>query len=238
MTEHRDPTAAARAWPAGAALEAPDLDWRAGVPVARRFGDPYFSLDGGAAEAAHVFLAGTGLPARFRPGLQVLELGFGTGLNLLVVLRAFRAAGAPGPLRFTSFEAFPMARDDRARALGAFPDLAAEAAELAEALARPGPWAFAGGLTLEVVEGDARATLPAWNGRADAVFLDGFAPARNPELWEVPLLAAVAARMSPGARLATYSAAGSVRRALEAAGLRVERRPGFGRKRHMTVAEA
>lgn len=216
----------------------PDIDWHDGVPVARRFGDPYFSLDGGAAETAHVFLAGTGLPERFRPGFRILELGFGTGLNLLVTLRAFRAAGAPGPLLFTSFEAFPMAPEDRARALGAFPDLAAEAAELTQAMAEPGPWTFTGGLTLEVIEGDARATLPAWAGRADAVFLDGFAPARNPELWEPALLTAVAARMSPSAPLATYSAAGSVRRALEAAGLRVERRPGFGRKRHMTVAQA
>ncbi len=237
MTEPiRDPRAEPGPSPGG--VRAPDLDWRDGVPVARRFGDPYFSLDGGAAEVAHVFLAGTGLPDRLRPGFRVLELGFGTGLNLLVTLRAFRAVGAPGPLRFTSFEAFPMAPGDRARALGAFPDLAVEAAELTRALARPGPWSFAGGLTLEVIEGDARATLPAWAGQADAVFLDGFAPARNPELWEAPLLAAVAARMGPGARLATFSAAGSVRRALEAAGLTVERRPGFGRKRHMTVAQA
>ncbi len=221
----------------GAAMTS-EIDWQDGVPVARRFGDPYFSREGGAAETAHVFLAGTGLPERFRPGFRILELGFGTGLNLLVTLRAFRRAGAPGPLRFTSFEAFPLAPADRARALEAFPDLAAEAAELAQALAGPGPWTFAGGLMLEVIEGDARATLPAWEGRADAVFLDGFAPARNPELWEPALLAAVAARMGPGARLATYSAAGSVRRALEAAGLAVERRPGFGRKRHMTVAWA
>lgn len=214
----------------------PELDWQGGVPVARRFDDPYFSLDGGPAEAAHVFLAGTGLPERLRPGFSVLELGFGTGLNVLVTLRAFRAAGAPGPLRLTSFEAFPLAPRDRARALAAFPELAAEAEELAEAMARPGPWGFGGGATLEVVEGDARETLPAWEGHADAVFLDGFAPARNPEMWEPALLAAVAARMAPGARLATYSAAGPVRRALEAAGLAVERRPGFGRKRHMTVA--
>ena len=212
----------------------PDLDWRDGVPVSRRFDDPYFSRGGGPAETAHVFLEGTGLPGRLRPGFSVLELGFGTGLNFLVLLRAARAMGA-APFRFTSFEAFPMAPRDRARALAAFPDLAPEAAELARAMERPGPWDL-GEATLTVVEGDAREALPAWDGRADAVFLDGFAPARNPEMWEPGLLAAVAARMSPGARLATYSAAGPVRAALEAAGLEVERRPGFGHKRHMTVA--
>lgn len=211
---------------------APSLDWRGAVPVSRRFDDPYFSLEGGPAETRHVFLGGCGLPGRLRPGFTVLELGFGTGLNLLVTLLAMRAAGAPGPLRWVSFEAFPLAPADRARALAAFPELSG----VAPLLAGPGPWDLAPEVALTVVEGDARRTLPAWEGTADAVFLDGFAPARNPEMWEAPLLSAVAARLAPGARLATYSAAGGVRRALEAAGLRVERRPGFGRKRHMTVA--
>lgn len=211
------------------------LDWRDGTPVSRRFGDPYFSFRGGVAEARHVFLQGNDLPGRFRPGFRILELGFGTGLNLLATLRAHREAGAPGPLLYTSCEAFPMAPADRARALSAFPELADEAAELAEALSRPGPWTL-GAARLEILPGDARVTLPAWAGQADAAYLDGFAPARNPEMWEPGLLAAVAARLAPGGTLATYSAAGEVRRALAAAGLQVERRPGFGGKRHMTVA--
>ena len=99
------------------------LDWREDIPVSRRFDDPYFSLEGGLAETRHVFLAGNDLPARFRPGFRMLELGFGTGLNFLVTLRAHRAR-PPGPLHYTSFEAFPMAEPDRARALAAFPDLA------------------------------------------------------------------------------------------------------------------
>lgn len=211
------------------------LDWRDGVPVSRRFDDPYFSLQGGLDESRHVFLGGNGLPARFRPGFRILELGFGTGLNFLATLRAHRESGAPGPLRYLSLEAFPMAPADRARALAAFPAIAPQAAELQAALAAPGPWRF-GAVTLEILEGDARETLPAWAGEADAVFLDGFAPARNPEMWEAPLLAAVARRLAPGGTLATYSAAAHVRRALAQAGLEVERRPGFGAKRHMTAA--
>jgi tRNA U34 5-methylaminomethyl-2-thiouridine-forming methyltransferase MnmC len=85
-----------------------------------------------------------------------------------------------------------------------------------------------------MIVGDARETVPAWDGPAEAWFLDGFAPARNPELWEPALLAAVAARTVPGGTCATYSAAGAMRRALAAAGFAVERRPGYGRKRHMT----
>jgi tRNA U34 5-methylaminomethyl-2-thiouridine-forming methyltransferase MnmC len=211
------------------------LSWRDGIPVAQAFDDPYFSLQGGLEETRHVFLAGNGLPARFRPGFSILELGFGTGLNFLVTLRAHRDAVSPGPLRFTSTEAFPLSPPDRARALAAFPELAPEAAELQAALGQPGPWSF-GPVTLHILEGDARQTLPGWNGTADAAFLDGFAPAKNPEMWEPALLRTVAARLAPGGTLATYSAAGHVRRALTDAGLVVERRPGFGTKRHMTVA--
>jgi len=214
-----------------------DLEWRAGVvPVSRRFADPYFSLGDGLAEARHVFLAGNDLPDRFRPGFHVAELGFGTGLNMLAALIAWRAAGMDGPLRFTSFEAFPMAAPDIARALAAFPE--------AEAVAQPflAAWAertrrFAiDGLEAEVIIGDARETLPRWGGRADAWFLDGFAPARNPELWEPALLQAVAAQTMPGGTAASYTAAGAVRRGLAEAGFAVTRVPGFGRKRHMTRA--
>ena len=213
------------------------LDWRDGIPVSRGFADPYYAREGGLDEARHVFLGGNGLPARFRSGFRIIELGFGTGLNFLVTLAAHRSAGASGPLAYTGFEAFPMAPADRARALAAFPEVAAEADELAAALASgPGPWTLPGGVTLALAVGDAREALPAWEGLADAAYLDGFAPARNPEMWEAPLLAAVAGRLAPGGTLATYSAAGHVRRALAEAGLAVERRAGFGAKRHMTVA--
>lgn len=214
------------------------ITWHAGgVPVSARFDDPYFSLAGGLAETGHVFLAGNDLPARFRGGFAVAELGFGTGLNFLATLRAWRQAGVPGALRYTGFEAFPMAPADMAQALAAFPALAGEAAELAAVWrGRGGVAEFAGGVTLEVIEGDARAALPRWPGRADAWYLDGFSPAKNPELWEPALLAEVARHTAPGGTAATYSAAGGVRRGLQAAGFTVERSPGFGRKRHMTRA--
>ncbi|WP_373355555.1 tRNA (5-methylaminomethyl-2-thiouridine)(34)-methyltransferase MnmD [Pseudoroseicyclus sp. CXY001] len=210
-----------------------EVAWSGGVPVAARFDDPYFSLQGGAAETAHVFLAGNDLPRRFAPGFAIAETGFGTGLNLLVTLRAWAEAGTPGTFSFTSFEAFPLAPEDLARAHAAFPELAEEASALRAALASPGPWQI-GPARLTVIEGDARRTLPAWAGRADAWFLDGFSPAKNPELWEPALLAEVARHTAPGGSFATYTAAGHVRRALEEAGFTVTRRPGFGRKRHMS----
>jgi tRNA U34 5-methylaminomethyl-2-thiouridine-forming methyltransferase MnmC len=213
-----------------------ELTWRAGAtPVSARFEDPYFSLTDGLAEARHVFLAGNGLPARFSAGFVVAELGFGTGLNALAAAAAWRGTGALGRLRFVSFEAFPMRAADMARALASWPELAGDAASLVAAWAAGARRIALPGLDLEVIEGDARATLPRWDGRADAWFLDGFSPARNPELWSPELLGSVAAHTRPGGSCATYSAAGAVRRALAAAGFVVTRRPGFGRKRHMTT---
>ncbi|HMO06364.1 MAG TPA: tRNA (5-methylaminomethyl-2-thiouridine)(34)-methyltransferase MnmD [Paracoccaceae bacterium] len=211
-------------------------DWRPdGVPVSRRFDDPYFSLAGGLEETRHVFLAGNGLPGRFRAGFHIAELGFGTGLNLVAALVAWRAAGLSGPLRFTSFEAFPLTAEEMARALSAFPGVREVASPILAQWAAGSHRIALPDLAAEVVIGDARETLPSWRGVADAWFLDGFAPAKNPEMWDAGLMAAVAARTAPGGTCATYSAAGHVRRALVAAGFAVERRPGFGAKRHMTA---
>ncbi|MBL4929569.1 tRNA (5-methylaminomethyl-2-thiouridine)(34)-methyltransferase MnmD [Fuscibacter oryzae] len=209
------------------------LDWREGViPVSRRFDDPYFSIANGLAETRHVFLAGNGLPGRFCDGFQIAELGFGTGLNLLATL-----VSMPPGLRisYTSFEAFPLTAEEIARALTAFPEAEAVAAPFLAAWAA-GRRSFAlGGIAVEVIIGDARATLPAWQGRADAWYLDGFSPAKNPELWSDTLLDEVARHTTPGGSFATYTAAGHVRRTLAAAGFAVERQPGFGTKRHMSA---
>ncbi len=213
-----------------------ELQWRESVPVSTRFDDPYYSLENGLAETRHVFLAGNDLSARLKDGFQVAELGFGTGLNLLACLQAWRAAGVSGVLRYTTFEAFPMAAEDMIRAQAGFP----EVAEIAEALAahwQRGARAFdLPDLRFEMIEGDARETLPDWQGRADAWFLDGFSPAKNPELWEEGLMAQVGAHTVANGTAATYTAAGFVRRGLEAAGFTVTRVPGYGRKRHMTQA--
>ncbi len=207
--------------------------WRDGlIPVSTLFDDPYFSLAGGLAETRHVFLAGNDLPRRLRPGFRIAELGFGTGLNLIATALA---AAATGPVRYTSFEAFPMPADDMARALSAFPELAGPAAPLIDAWARGARRFDLGAIEVEVIEGDARQTLPQWSGRADAWYLDGFSPAKNPEMWDAALLAEVARHTAAGGSFATYTAAGFVRRALQAAGFAVDRVAGYGSKRHMTI---
>ena len=214
-----------------------EIEWRDGaVPISTRFDDPYFSLENGLAETTHVFLDGNGLPERFRDGFHIAELGFGTGLNLLATLNLWRQSGQPGQLNFTSFEAFPMACADMIAAQAAFPSLADISAELAP-FWHQGQYAFElPDLRFEMIEGDARKTLGTWGGDADAWFLDGFSPAKNPEMWEPELMAEIGAHTSPGGTVATYTAAGFVRRGLSAVGFEVTRRAGFGRKRHMSVA--
>ena len=213
------------------------LDWRDGVPIAKDFDDPYFSLDNGLAETQHVFLDGNDLPARFADDFHIAELGFGTGLNLLVTWDAWVQAGRPGSLYFTSFEAFPMQLPDMAQALAHFPSLALYANKLlANWETGAGPTDLDDRLTLHVILGDARQTLPSWTGAADAWYLDGFSPAKNPALWEPALLRHVADHTKAGGTAATYSAAGHIRRNLAEAGFTVSRHPGYGRKRHMTRA--
>jgi tRNA U34 5-methylaminomethyl-2-thiouridine-forming methyltransferase MnmC len=218
-------------------LQTEPLDWRDGdVPVSRRFDDPYFSLDNGLEETRYVFLSGNGLPARFNDKFHIGELGFGTGLNLLATLDLWRSSGQTGTLHFTSFEAFPMTAENMIRAQQAFPELAGIAKELAPFWQNGARQITLPDLQFTLVEGDARETLKTLTAPVDAWFLDGFSPAKNPELWEPSLLTQVARHTASNGTAATYTAAGHVRRALDAAGLITTRIPGFGRKRHMTIA--
>jgi tRNA 5-methylaminomethyl-2-thiouridine biosynthesis bifunctional protein len=215
-----------------------------GLPRSRRYGDVYFSRGGGLAESRAVFLSGCGLPDRWagRRRFTVGELGFGTGLNILALLdlwRAHRPAG--GQLSIFSVEAEPLTTEDATRALAAWPELA----DPAETLLADWPGRRPGfhrvdlpglGATLDVATMEAPAALAAWSGRADAWFLDGFAPSVNPAMWTDELMALVAARSAPGARAATYTVAGQARRALTAAGFTLARRPGFGGKRERLEA--
>ncbi len=207
---------------------------QAGTPVSTHFDDRYFSHADGVAETGHVYLCGNDLPKRLSDGFRVAELGFGTGLNALAL-----AAVVPDGQRlsFVTFEAFPMRGADAAKALVALA-LPVAAGPLvpviANALDRRDRNFALGPVDVTLVLGDARDMLPDWQGQADAWFLDGFAPAQNPEMWEPALMDAVARHTGPGGTFATYTASGAVRRNLDQAGFDVTRAPGYGRKRHMT----
>lgn len=208
--------------------------------------DIFFSADNGLGESRHVFLAGNGLPEawRGRDEFVVSELGFGTGLNLLALAALAQAEARQGRtcprLVFQSVEWEPRPASDFLTHADRWPDLEAPARALISVYRpRPGwnhwewPW---GRVTLFV--GDARrlpGEVPTFEP-ADAWFLDGYAPDRNPELWGADLLEWVGRMTRPGGSVATYSAAGVVKRGLRAAGFALTRRLGWGRKRHMVVA--
>ena len=223
----------------------PRLVWTEdGAPRSGRFDDIYFSREDGLAESRAVFLAGCGLPEawRGRARFTVAELGFGTGLNIAALLDLWRREGPPeGRLHIFSVEGFPLDRDEAGRALATWPELADAARALLEAWPAPTPGFHRLDLpgfnaTLDLAVGDAAETLSQWSGHADAWFLDGFAPATNPGMWSVAVLDGVAARSAPGARVATFTVAGAVRRGLSERGFVVEKRPGHGRKRERLEA--
>ncbi len=221
------------------------IDWREdGLPASRLYGDVYFSSDDGLAESEAVYLAGCGLPSAWtgRRAFTVGELGFGTGLNIAALLMLWRETRPPGAvLNVFTIEAHPLDRADAARALGRWPRIA----EAADALLAAWPGRAPGFHRLELPDFHALidvAVLPVgealdqWTGRADAWFLDGFSPALNPDMWSEAVMTQVAARSAPGARAATFTVAGGVRRGLAAAGFAVEKAPGYGRKRERLEA--
>lgn len=226
-------------------LELPKLDWtEAGAPVSQTFGDVYFSREDGLAETRAVFLQGCGLPEAWhgRRRFVVGELGFGTGLNILALLDLWSRTRPPdGHLNIWSVEAHPLWRDAAASAHAAWPELSAISRLLLERwpVLTPGvhridlPEFHA---TLDLAFGDAETMLTGWTGRADAWFLDGFAPSTNPAMWSDSVLGLIAARSAPGARAATFTVAGQVRRGLTAGGFEIEKKPGHGRKRERLEA--
>lgn len=228
-------------------IAAAELSWPNGLPYSLRFGDIYFSLDDGLAEKNYVFLQANRLAERFsalahNASFTIAETGFGTGLNFLATWKLWQQTRpADAWLHYISVEKHPLTPTDLQRALALWPDLQSLATQL---LAKYPPltagWhrvVFAEErLTLTLLLGDANELLPELVAEVDAWFLDGFAPDKNPELWQLELLSSVAKLSKVNTTLSSYTAAGVVKRTLEAAGFDVVRSKGFGRKRDMTTA--
>ncbi|RIJ24724.1 FAD-dependent oxidoreductase [Henriciella barbarensis] len=202
--------------------------------------DIYFSRQSGLEETRLVFLKGCGLPDRWkgRGSFTIGELGFGTGLNFLAAWQLWRETRPSGKawLHFVSFEGFPLDREDAARALSAWPEISAFSDKLIERW----PERALGvqrivwpddGVMLTLHTGEISETLPASRFAADAWFLDGFSPAKNPQMWDKSLWPMVQQRCSDGVSLSTFTVAGFVRRGLAEAGFYVAKVEGFGRKR-------
>ena len=212
--------------------------------VSGRFGDLYFAAQDGLAETELVFLSGNDLPQRMRDKTHftIAETGFGTGLNFLALLKHWQEIEnnpdqfAP-VLHYITTEIAPLDANVIKEVLSPYQDLA----ELIEAMVAimPPRWPgrhrrhlFGGRVVIDFIYGDSLAMINDAVFKADAWFLDGFAPSQNPDMWQDPLFEAIASHSAPNATLASFTAAGHVRRGLEAAGFEVERHQGFGHKRH------
>ncbi|MBD1598822.1 bifunctional tRNA (5-methylaminomethyl-2-thiouridine)(34)-methyltransferase MnmD/FAD-dependent 5-carboxymethylaminomethyl-2-thiouridine(34) oxidoreductase MnmC [Pseudomonas typographi] len=215
-----------------------------GLPVSTAFDDVYFSKESGLAETLHNFIDQNRLCERWRalPAgacFVVGETGFGTGLNFFCAWQLFEQhAPADARLHFVSVEKYPLSRADLARAVALWPQLALYGQQLLGQylVLQPGfqRVVFAAGrVTLTLLVGDVIEQLAALDAMVDAWFLDGFAPAKNPEMWTPGLFAQLARLSAPGATLGTFTAAGVVRRGLMAEGFDMFRVPGFGRKREV-----
>lgn len=225
-----------------------DCDWtEAGQPRSAKYDDVYYG-DDGLAESRYVFLRGCNVPDIWLDDrashLVVGETGFGTGLNFLALWQAWQDAGRKGSLHFISTELHPMSEKDLERAHKAF----AAVALLAGQLRTQFPHSDSGRFDLVFEEGAVRLTLLIGDATqmlsnlgpdrmVDCWFLDGFAPATNPEMWSDALFREVARLSKHGARLASFTAVGDVRRRLAQVGFTVERKDGFGKKRHMSVGQ-
>jgi tRNA 5-methylaminomethyl-2-thiouridine biosynthesis bifunctional protein len=214
-----------------------------GLPWSPDYGDVYHPRSGALEQARRVFLGGNELPARWagRERFVILETGFGLGNSFLATWAAWRAdAQRCDRLHFVSIEAHPPTRETLAT-LARDPELHALAAELAEA------WPpltcnlhrldfDAGRVQLSLCLGDVAAWLPELVASVDAFYLDGFAPARNPQMWQPRLFKALGRLAAPSATAATWSAARSVRDSLTSAGFEVTKAAGAGGKRDITLA--
>ncbi|MPW35414.1 bifunctional tRNA (5-methylaminomethyl-2-thiouridine)(34)-methyltransferase MnmD/FAD-dependent 5-carboxymethylaminomethyl-2-thiouridine(34) oxidoreductase MnmC [Vibrio sp. B1Z05] len=231
------------------------LDWNdAGTPVSEQFDDVYFSNNDGLAETRYVFLTQNQLPVRWPTFNQsrfvIAETGFGTGLNFLAVWKEFELFRAQYPqapltqLHFISFEKYPVTLNDLQQAHKAWPELEKYATELQQHY----PMALSGchrliladgAITLDLWLGDIKDNLPDVpthsDGIVDAWFLDGFAPSKNPEMWNQDLFDGMAKLAKQDCTVATFTAAGFVRRGLIEAGFDMSKAKGFGHKRDMIV---
>lgn len=220
-----------------------NIEWRNNQPYATNFQDVYFSSDDGLAETDYVFLQGNQLLQRWQSlqseTFSIIETGFGTGLNFLCAVQLWLThAPSHAVLHFYSVEKYPLDLHNMQQALQYWPTLSA----ISQSFLAQYVQFFNGAQTitlfnnrvkLSLLIGDATEQFATLKHSADAWFLDGFAPSKNPEMWQTMLFAQMARLSNASTTFATFTSAGDVRRGLLAAGFAVNKRTGFGKKREM-----
>ena len=222
------------------------LEWQGEVPFSPLFGDVYFSREGGLAETEHVFLQGNNLPERWKnnPYFTILETGFGTGSNFLCTAQSWQKTRQKSQwLYYISLEKHPISIPDLERLHTQLPD---SFQPLATKLRHILPPAIPGfhwhvfeeeQISLLLIQADIATALSELEATIDAWFLDGFSPAKNPEMWGDALYEAMKNLSATDATFATYTAASTVRSGLEKVGFSWQKKPGFGHKKHMLCGQ-
>lgn len=222
------------------------LAWRNQQPYSAEFDDVYFSSDNGLLESEYVFLQGNYLSKRWQalqsPKFTIIETGFGTGLNFLSCAKSWLETSLPHcELHFISVEKYPLSLDDIAAALDLWPELTvykqAFLNHYPKAVNGKSVLIFDKRIRFTLLIGDAAEQLITLNIQADAWFLDGFAPSKNPEMWQSNLFKQMARLSHTQTTFATFTSAGEVRRSLIAAGFNVQKILGFGKKREMLIGQ-
>lgn len=213
------------------------------TPRSEQFDDIYFAVENGLEESRYVFLAQNNLPDAWmsRSRFTIAETGFGTGLNFLCAWSLFEATAPPNHhLTYISFEKFPLTSADILKYLGHWSGEFGGRLEQLAALypLRVGGWhrlEVSSRVTLLLIFDDVNRAMPELDALVDCWFLDGHAPAKNPDMWSDILFQSMGRLSRQGARFATFTAAGFVRRGIAAAGFQVSKARGYGRKRDMSV---
>lgn len=219
------------------------LEWHKSLPYSTQFQDIYFSSDDGLAETDYVFLQSNDLINRWKnltnQNFNIIETGFGTGLNFLCVCEKWLSiAPKNATLHFISVEKYPLSLPDITKALHAWPTLTLFSqtflAQYANAITNNHAVnLFDNRVKLSLLIGDASECLSQISTPADAWFLDGFAPAKNPDMWSETLFMQMARLSIDTTTFATFTSAGVVKRGLTQAGFSVRKKSGFGKKREM-----
>jgi tRNA 5-methylaminomethyl-2-thiouridine biosynthesis bifunctional protein len=208
--------------------------WKDSNPSSAIFDDIYFSIDGGFEESHYVFIDGNNLLQRwqnYNGDFTIIETGFGTGLNFFAAYQLWQSLNISGTLNYISIEKHPFSKEDIKKTIGIYPELSSILDKFLEQY--PSSFIQLENCNISIVFEDIKTALPKITSKADAWFLDGFSPAKNPDMWCEQLYKTMNDITKKGGTLATFTCAGHVRRGLQENGFQVEKKKGFGKKRSM-----
>ena len=213
-----------------------NLIWQDSNPTSKKFDDIYFSKEDGLAETNYVFIDGNNLKKRWGDNdkdFTIIETGFGTGLNFFATYNLWLSLKPSSTLNYISIEKHPLTENDIKKAIGIYPELSSILDKFCEQY--PAPHIQLKNCNIQIFFEDIKTALNKIDTKADAWFLDGFAPAKNPDMWCKELYSAMSDLTKPQGTFATFTSAGFVRRAIEEKGFKVLKNKGFGKKREMLV---